>query len=99
MHGIGPRQAAVLRDYGIHCVGLLAAVPAATVHRPLGGPRRPDRRRPRPRHRPPPRHPPPLPLPPSDVPSTGTSWTAPPSAPPSSTSWSGSAHCCAAAPR
>ncbi|AZP14741.1 hypothetical protein EJC51_47290 [Streptomyces aquilus] len=37
LHGIGPRQAAVLRDYGIHCVGLLAAVPPATVHRLLGG--------------------------------------------------------------
>jgi DNA polymerase-4 len=37
LHGIGPRQAEVLRDYGIHCVGLLAAVPPATVHRLLGG--------------------------------------------------------------
>ncbi|NUO43159.1 MAG: hypothetical protein HOV82_14065 [Streptomyces sp.] len=37
LHGIGPRQAAVLRDYGIHCVGLLAAVPPATAHRLLGG--------------------------------------------------------------
>ncbi|MFJ2241058.1 hypothetical protein [Streptomyces sp. NPDC087859] len=37
LHGIGPRQAQVLRDYGIHCVGLLAAVPPATVHRLLGG--------------------------------------------------------------
>ncbi|NUS74757.1 MAG: hypothetical protein HOV70_00960 [Streptomyces sp.] len=37
LHGIGSRQAAVLRDYGIHCVGLLAAVPPATVHRLLGG--------------------------------------------------------------
>ncbi|MFF7764301.1 DNA polymerase Y family protein [Streptomyces griseorubiginosus] len=37
LHGIGPRQAAVLRDYGIHCVGLLAAVPSATVQRLLGG--------------------------------------------------------------
>ncbi|MFJ8787383.1 hypothetical protein [Streptomyces sp. NPDC102476] len=37
LHGIGPRQAAVLRDYGIHCVGLLAAVPPATVQRLLGG--------------------------------------------------------------
>ncbi|WP_217238278.1 hypothetical protein [Streptomyces sp. AC555_RSS877] len=37
LHGIGPRQAAVLRDYGIHCVGLLAALPAATVQRLLGG--------------------------------------------------------------
>ncbi|WP_328974284.1 hypothetical protein [Streptomyces canus] len=37
LHGIGPRQAAVLRDYGIHCVGLLAAVPPATVQRMLGG--------------------------------------------------------------
>ncbi|MEU5893875.1 hypothetical protein ABZ835_44825 [Streptomyces sp. NPDC047461] len=37
LHGIGPRQDQVLRDYGIHCVGLLAAVPPATVHRLLGG--------------------------------------------------------------
>ncbi|MDQ0595836.1 DNA polymerase-4 [Streptomyces canus] len=37
LHGIGPRQAQILRDYGIHCVGLLAAVPPATVHRLLGG--------------------------------------------------------------
>ncbi|MEV8550737.1 hypothetical protein AB0L04_13030 [Streptomyces glaucescens] len=37
LHGIGPRQAAVLRDYGIHGVGLLAAVPPATVQRLLGG--------------------------------------------------------------
>ncbi|MEU0027353.1 hypothetical protein [Streptomyces sp. NPDC006335] len=37
LHGIGPRQAAMLRDYGIHCVGLLAAVPPATVQRLLGG--------------------------------------------------------------
>jgi DNA polymerase-4 len=37
LHGIGPRQAEVLRDYGIHCIGLLAAVDAATVQRLLGG--------------------------------------------------------------
>ncbi|MEU5299136.1 DNA polymerase Y family protein [Streptomyces umbrinus] len=37
LHGIGPKQAATLRDYGIHCVGLLAAVPPATVQRLLGG--------------------------------------------------------------
>lgn len=37
LHGIGPRQAEVLREYGIHCVGLLAAVPPATVQRLLGG--------------------------------------------------------------
>jgi DNA polymerase-4 len=37
LHGIGPRQAGVLRDYGIHYVGLLAAVPPATVQRLLGG--------------------------------------------------------------
>ncbi|MFD5013484.1 hypothetical protein [Streptomyces chartreusis] len=35
--GIGPRQTAVLTDYGIHSVGLLAAVPPATVQRFLGG--------------------------------------------------------------
>ncbi|MFD1662835.1 hypothetical protein ACFSL4_32880, partial [Streptomyces caeni] len=38
LHGIGPRQAGILRDYGIHTVGLLAAVPPATVQRLLGGP-------------------------------------------------------------
>ncbi|MFH8701878.1 DinB/UmuC family translesion DNA polymerase [Streptomyces chartreusis] len=37
LHGIGPRQAALLTDYGIHSVGLLAAVPPATVQRMLGG--------------------------------------------------------------
>ncbi|MGW9024894.1 DNA polymerase Y family protein [Streptomyces sp. NPDC055722] len=37
LHGIGPRQATILRDYGIHHVGLLAAVPPATVQRLLGG--------------------------------------------------------------
>ncbi|MEU3343125.1 hypothetical protein [Streptomyces sp. NPDC006668] len=37
LHGIGPRQAKVLREYGIHFVGLLAATPTATVQRLLGG--------------------------------------------------------------
>nr|WP_307848199.1 hypothetical protein [Streptomyces sp. RK31] len=37
LHGIGPRQAGVLHDYGIHTAGLLAAVPAQTVQRLLGG--------------------------------------------------------------
>ncbi|GGM27138.1 hypothetical protein GCM10010129_84240 [Streptomyces fumigatiscleroticus] len=37
LHGIGPRQARALREYGIHRVGLLAAVPPATVQRLLGG--------------------------------------------------------------
>ncbi|WP_330343055.1 DNA polymerase Y family protein [Streptomyces sp. NBC_00557] len=37
LHGIGPKQADVLHDYGIHTVGLLAAVPAQTVQRLLGG--------------------------------------------------------------
>ncbi|MER5757235.1 hypothetical protein [Streptomyces sp. NPDC002088] len=37
LHGIGPRQAEALREYGIHCVGLLAAVPRDTVQRLLGG--------------------------------------------------------------
>ncbi|MEU5314378.1 hypothetical protein [Streptomyces sp. NPDC021562] len=36
LHGIGPRQAAVLKRYGIDRVGLLAALPAATVQRLLG---------------------------------------------------------------
>ncbi|MET9914329.1 hypothetical protein ABZZ74_47815 [Streptomyces sp. NPDC006476] len=37
LHGIGPRQAEVLREYGIHYVGLLASVSAATIQRLLGG--------------------------------------------------------------
>ncbi|MFB8772073.1 DNA polymerase Y family protein [Streptomyces broussonetiae] len=37
LHGIGPRQAEALHTYGIHRVGLLAAVPSATVQRVLGG--------------------------------------------------------------
>ncbi|MGQ4420627.1 hypothetical protein ACN6LA_000837 [Streptomyces sp. SAS_269] len=37
LHGIRPRQAGVLHDYGIHTVVLLAAVPAETVQRLLGG--------------------------------------------------------------
>ena len=37
LHGIGPKQAAVLRDYGVHSVGLLAALPEETVQRLLGG--------------------------------------------------------------
>jgi DNA polymerase-4 len=37
LYGIGPRQAGVLRENGIHCVGLLASVPPATVQRLLGG--------------------------------------------------------------
>ncbi|MER5927277.1 DNA polymerase Y family protein [Streptomyces mirabilis] len=37
LHGIGRHQAQVLRDFGVHCVGLLAAVPPATVQRLLGG--------------------------------------------------------------
>lgn len=37
LHGIGERQAAVLREYGIHYVGLLATTPPATIQRLLGG--------------------------------------------------------------
>ncbi|MEV7794587.1 hypothetical protein AB0O68_21745 [Streptomyces sp. NPDC087512] len=37
LHGIGPRQAGALHDYGIHTVGLLAAVSPETVQRLLGG--------------------------------------------------------------
>ncbi|OIJ68850.1 DNA polymerase Y family protein [Streptomyces mangrovisoli] len=37
LHGIGPRQAAALHDYGIRHVGMLASVPAQTVQRLLGG--------------------------------------------------------------
>ncbi|WP_028805887.1 hypothetical protein [Streptomyces sp. 142MFCol3.1] len=33
LHGIGPRQSAALRDYDVHCVGLLAAVDPATTRR------------------------------------------------------------------
>ncbi|MFI6254366.1 hypothetical protein [Streptomyces sp. NPDC051016] len=36
LHGIGPRQAATLKRYGVDRVGLLAALPAATVQRLLG---------------------------------------------------------------
>ncbi|MER6784371.1 hypothetical protein ABT330_07015 [Streptomyces sp. NPDC000658] len=37
LHGIGPRQAAALHDYGVHTIGLLAALPSETVQRLLGG--------------------------------------------------------------
>ncbi|MFJ9250480.1 hypothetical protein [Streptomyces sp. NPDC101776] len=37
LHGIGPRHAATLKRYGIDRVGLLAALPPATVQRVLGG--------------------------------------------------------------
>ncbi|WP_405814757.1 hypothetical protein OG241_09110 [Streptomyces sp. NBC_01390] len=37
LHGIGPRQATVLRGYGVDSVGLLAGLPPATVQRILGG--------------------------------------------------------------
>jgi DNA polymerase-4 len=37
LHGIGPSQAQALEKYGVHCVGLLAALPPATVQRVLGG--------------------------------------------------------------
>ncbi|MEW2120254.1 hypothetical protein AB0945_34765 [Streptomyces sp. NPDC005474] len=37
LHGIGPRQAALLRGYGVDRVGLLAALSPATVQRILGG--------------------------------------------------------------
>ncbi|MYR64066.1 hypothetical protein GTY54_50325, partial [Streptomyces sp. SID625] len=33
LHGIGPRQSTALHEYGIHTVGLLAAVQPATVQR------------------------------------------------------------------
>lgn len=93
LHGIGPRQADVLRDYGIHCVGLLAAVPPATVQRLLGGRAgrtAADRARgidPRPVV--------PRALPAaatSATPSPSTPWTAPKPAPPSST-WSSLSGC------
>ncbi|WP_329266835.1 hypothetical protein [Streptomyces sp. NBC_01451] len=37
LHGIGPHHAAVLRGYGVDCVGLLASLSPATVQRILGG--------------------------------------------------------------
>ncbi|MFJ4467243.1 hypothetical protein ACIP2X_06925 [Streptomyces sp. NPDC089424] len=37
LHGMGPQQATVLHDYGIHTVALLATVSPATVQRLLGG--------------------------------------------------------------
>ncbi|GAA2616375.1 hypothetical protein GCM10010304_82400 [Streptomyces roseoviolaceus] len=37
LHGIGPRQAGALRDYGIHTVGMLATVQPSTLQRLLGG--------------------------------------------------------------
>lgn len=37
LYGIGARQAAVLRGYGVHSVGLLAELPLQTVQRALGG--------------------------------------------------------------
>ncbi|MEW2121799.1 hypothetical protein AB0945_43120 [Streptomyces sp. NPDC005474] len=37
LHGIGPRQAAALRGYGVDRVGLLAGLSPATVQRILGG--------------------------------------------------------------
>lgn len=37
LYGIGKQQASVLHAYGVHCVGVLAAVPVATVQRLLGG--------------------------------------------------------------
>ncbi|MEU6349694.1 hypothetical protein ABZ896_10250 [Streptomyces sp. NPDC047072] len=36
LYGVGPRQAAVLRRYGVDRVGVLAALPATTVQRLLG---------------------------------------------------------------
>ncbi|GGV87327.1 hypothetical protein [Streptomyces massasporeus] len=63
-HGIGPRQAAALCDYGVHSVGLFAAISPATVQRLLGG--RPGRS-PRPRRRPAPGRPPRCPPPPHSL--------------------------------
>ncbi|MFK4152880.1 hypothetical protein ACI2LV_12975 [Streptomyces fungicidicus] len=37
LHGIGPRQADTLHEYGVHTAGLLAAVSPAMVQRLLGG--------------------------------------------------------------
>ncbi len=100
LHGIGPRQAAALRDYGIHCVGLLAAVPPATVQRLPGGKTgRPAADRARGVD--------PRPVVPRALPSTASvhhrldehTLEVPPSAPPSSAWSSGSAPGCAPAAR
>ncbi|MET9903070.1 hypothetical protein [Streptomyces sp. NPDC006446] len=56
LHGIGPRQAQALHNYGVHRIGLLAAIPPATVQRLLGG-RAGRQAADGPRHRPPPRRP------------------------------------------
>ncbi|MET9387674.1 hypothetical protein ABZY09_43385 [Streptomyces sp. NPDC002928] len=100
LHGIGPRQAAVLREYGIHYVGALAAVPSAAVQRLLGGsaggslptgPGASTRA---------PSSPAPCPSPrPSATASTGTSWTAPKYGPPCWSWWFASGTCCAGAAR
>ncbi|MFF1548057.1 hypothetical protein [Streptomyces sp. NPDC058291] len=37
LHGIGLRQAAALHDYGVHTIGLLAAILTETTQRLLGG--------------------------------------------------------------
>ncbi|MFE6165821.1 hypothetical protein ACFQ7F_43755 [Streptomyces sp. NPDC056486] len=37
LYGVGPQQAKALTSYGLHTVGALAAVPAATIQRILGG--------------------------------------------------------------
>ncbi|MFE4703246.1 hypothetical protein ACFRIC_39880 [Streptomyces sp. NPDC056738] len=100
LHGIGPRQTQILRDYGVHCIGLLATLPPATVQRLLGGRagrQAADRARgidPRP-------------VTPRALPATAsvhrtfprTPWTALPSAPPSSTQSSPSPSNCADATR
>jgi len=97
LHGIGPRQAGVLHDYGIHTVVLLAAVPAETVQRLLGG-RAGRQARERARGIAPPSWPAPCPPPRAcSAPSHGTRWTAPRSEPPCSHSSSASVGRCAAA--
>lgn len=55
LHGIGPKQAVALREFGVHCVGLLAAVPCGHRAAPARRTCRTDGRRPGPRYRPPPR--------------------------------------------
>ncbi|MFI6334192.1 hypothetical protein [Streptomyces sp. NPDC050535] len=97
LHGIGPRQATALRGYGVDSVGLLAALPPATVQRILGGRAgrlAADRARgidPRPVT--------PRTLPTSTTPSPGRPWTGPRSAPPYS-NWSSSSDSgCAGASR
>ncbi|MDT0469215.1 hypothetical protein [Streptomyces gibsoniae] len=100
LYGIDPRQAEVLRGYGIHYVGLPAAVPAAPssaswkaapVAPPPSRPAASTRALSFPVPCPPPR--------PSATPSPGLPPRARTPVPPCPIRWSGSAACCAAGDR